>query len=934
MFVVIVLLLIILLYWWWSSGFGKWKKLNIPHVAPHFLWGNCTDVVYMRKTLNEVYESIYRNFPDQPYVGVYVVNRPGLLIRDPDLIKSVTQQNFSHFHNNELLIDEKVDPIFGKNPFSSRDELWKERRAIHTRQFSTGKLKYMYNMVIQGGDKLIEYLNNEINANGKFTVESKELASKYTLYNVGACALGIDPMTFEDDNAEMRVMSRDIKEPDFFIGFKQFLIFILPNLGNFLSVTIIPPKVTQRVERLIKEQLQYREKHKIVRNDFFESIQEYKGERVEIEEMIVQVGGFFVDGSFTSSAAFAFILYELAANLDVQRKLMEEIDTCLAKHKEELSYEVFQSLSYLNGVFLEGVRKYPPFGVLTKVCTQPFEFPPINNNTEPLPVQVGTPIVVPVMSLHHDEKYFSDPERFDPERHIGENKASIIKGSFIPFGEGPRSCIGERFALLQGKMLLFKLLSKFEIRLNAKTKVPLTFNPQSIILEAEGGIWIDIRKRDTNFPDQPYVGVYIVNRPGLLVRDPDLIKSVTQQNFSHFHNNDLLVDEKVDPIFGKNPFVSRDELWKQRRAIHTRQFSTGKLKYMYNMVIQGGDKLVQYLNSEINVNNKFTIESNELASKYTLYNVGACALGIDPMTFEDDNAEMRVIGRDIIEPNIFTAFKQFLIFILPKLGNFLSVTIIPPKVTQRLQRLIKEQLQYREKHKIVRNDFFESIQEYKGERADIEEMIVQVGGFLVDGFFTSSAAFGFILYELAANLDVQRKLMEEIDKCLAKHKGELSYEVFQSLSYINGVFLEGVRKYPPLGVLTRVCTQPFEFPPINNNTEPLPVQVGTPIVVPVIGLHHDEKYFPDPERFDPERHIGENKASIIKGSFMPFGEGPRSCIGERFALLQGKMLLFKLLSKFEIRLNAKTKVPLTFNPQSIILAAEGGIWIDICKRDK
>ncbi|KAK9731210.1 Cytochrome P450 [Popillia japonica] len=67
---------------------------------------------------------------------------------------------------------------------------------------------------------------------------------------------------------------------------------------------------------------------------------------------------------------------------------------------------------------------------------------------------------------------------------------------------------------------------------------------------------------------------------------------------------------------------------------------------------------------------------------------------------------------------------------------------------------------------------------------------------------------------------------------------------------------------------------------------------------------------------------------------MPFGDGPRSCIGERFALLQVKMSLFKLLSQFEIRLNPKTKVPLTFNPQTIILAAEGGIWVDIHKRDK
>ncbi|KAK9731247.1 Cytochrome P450 [Popillia japonica] len=306
----------------------------------------------MKKSPNDIYGNIYRTFPDYPYVGVYIVNRPGLLIRDPELIKSVVQQNFSHFHNNDLIVDEKVDPIFGKNPFTSRDELWKQRRAVHTRQFSSGKLKSMFNSVVQGGDRLTKYVTTEMNANPKFTTEANELASKYILYNVGICALGIDPMTFEDDNAEVRVIARDILQPTFYNAIMQFLMFMLPSLGKFLSVSIVPPKVTQRLKSLIQEQLQYREQHKIVRNDFFESIQEYKGEKFGVEEMLVQIGSFFIDGYVTSSTALSFILYELAVNLDIQKRLAEEIDEFLAKHKGEVTYEVFQSLSYLNGVFL------------------------------------------------------------------------------------------------------------------------------------------------------------------------------------------------------------------------------------------------------------------------------------------------------------------------------------------------------------------------------------------------------------------------------------------------------------------------------------------------------------------------------------------------------------------------------------------------------
>lgn len=87
--------------------------------------------------------------------------------------------------------------------------------------------------------------------------------------------------------------------------------------------------------------------------------------------------------------------------------------------------------------------------------------------------------------------------------------------------------------------------------------------------------------------------------------------------------------------------------------------------------------------------------------------------------------------------------------------------------------------------------------------------------------------------------------------------------------------------YPPLTTLSKACSESFTLPPSNNNSKPLKVEEGTPITIPVYSLHNDEKYFPNPQCFDPDRFSSENNNNIVKYSYLPFGEGPRICVGKR-----------------------------------------------------
>jgi cytochrome P450 family 6 len=92
------------------------------------------------------------------------------------------------------------------------------------------------------------------------------------------------------------------------------------------------------------------------------------------------------------------------------------------------------------------------------------------------------------------------------------------------------------------------------------------------------------------------------------------------------------------------------------------------------------------------------------------------------------------------------------------------------------------------------------------------------------------------------------------------------------------VFTETLRKYPILPFLDRKSLSDYELPsPSGNGTITLPA--GTGVFIPVTGIHYDPQYFPEPEKYDPERFTEENKRSRQKYSYIPFGDGPRMCLG-------------------------------------------------------
>lgn len=148
--------------------------------------------------------------------------------------------------------------------------------------------------------------------------------------------------------------------------------------------------------------------------------------------------------------------------------------------------------------------------------------------------------------------------------------------------------------------------------------------------------------------------------------------------------------------------------------------------------------------------------------------------------------------------------------------------------------------------------------------------------------------------------------------------------------------------YPPVPLLPRKCIKDYRVP----DTDVI-IEKGTMVLISVLGIHHDAEYYPNPEIFDPERFSEENKSARHGYAHLPFGEGPRNCIGMtccfrefiftccfvgmRFGLMQSKVGLTSLLRNFRLTLNEKTQEPLKMKTNSLVLAAKGEIWLNVHK---
>ncbi|GAB0087596.1 Cytochrome P450 [Sergentomyia squamirostris] len=176
------------------------------------------------------------------------------------------------------------------------------------------------------------------------------------------------------------------------------------------------------------------------------------------------------------------------------------------------------------------------------------------------------------------------------------------------------------------------------------------------------------------------------------------------------------------------------------------------------------------------------------------------------------------------------------------------------------------------------------------------------------------------------NQEVQAKAREEVNRVLENHGGQYTYDACMEMKYIDQIIKETLRLHPIVPNLIRSLTMDYKVP-----DRDITFKKGQMFSIPVMGIHHDPDIYPNPEQFDPERFTEENIRDRHSYSWLPFGEGPRNCIGLRFGMMQTRVGLANILSKYKITPTSRTPIPMSYSPTSAVLAPREGMWIKIEK---
>ncbi|XP_055684920.1 probable cytochrome P450 6a23 [Lutzomyia longipalpis] len=426
-----------------------------------------------------------------------------------------------------------------------------------------------------------------------------------------------------------------------------------------------------------------------------------------------------------------------------------------------------------------------------------------------------------------------------------------------------------------------------------------------------------------------FAGLYSFIAPAVIILHPDLVKAVLVKDFHYFEDRGFYVNEKADPLSAHLLSLTGNK-WKNLRAKLSPTFTSGRMKLMFPLIAGISKEFQRTFEEEATKNS--IVEIKDLMGRFTTDVIGCCAFGLDCNSLKDPNTAFREYGKLTFSRTPIQGLRQIFLLTFPKIGHFFNMAFNNPKVTEFYMRIVKETVTYREKNNVQRNDFMNLLISLKNsmeetEKLTINELAAQAFLFFVAGFETSSTTMMHCIYELALNPDIQEKTREHINQVLEKHNNELTYEAMMDMTYLDQVVNETLRKYPVLIFLLRICTQDYTFPDSKTT-----VKKGMRVFLPIYGFHHDPEYYPNPEKFDPDRFTKESIAARPQYTYFPFGDGPRNCIGMRFGLMQARVGLIALLRSLKFAPCAQTQIPLKDYPTALpLLLHQKGLQLKVEK---
>ncbi|GGX45861.1 cytochrome P450 [Tateyamaria omphalii] len=396
------------------------------------------------------------------------------LMNQPELVKTVLKDRPADFPKSDR-VSEGLRPLLGNSVFLTNGETWKRQRRIIDPAFEGGRLRETFPAMWDASEAAAVRLPEGLVEIEEQTSHAAADVIFRTLFSI-PIEDALASAVFHEFRAYQR--SQPILNIAAFVPLPRWMprFFRRDTRASAARIrALIAKLVDQRAKEIAEGTAPDDLATKIMTTPDPET-----GETFSPEEMVDQVAIFFLAGHETSASALAWALYLLALFPDWQEKVAAE-----AVALKDCDFAVMSKLPVTRDVFRETLRLYPPVPMMVREATCPERF-------RDRDVPKGSQLVLSPWHLHRHERLWERPDEFDPARWQTENGKTCGRDAYIPFSAGARVCTGAGFAMVEGPLILARLLRDARVSC-AEGRVPIPV--AHLTVRSKGGIWLQIGKR-------------------------------------------------------------------------------------------------------------------------------------------------------------------------------------------------------------------------------------------------------------------------------------------------------------------------------------------------------------------------------------------------------------------------------------------------------
>ncbi len=387
---------------------------------------------------------------------------------------------------------------------------------------------------------------------------------------------------------------------------------------------------------------------------------------------------------------------------------------------------------------------------------------------------------------------------------------------------------------------------------------------ESVLARLEGLIETNGNVFKAKFPDQDS---WVYN-----ICDPEMAKHILVSNYKNYKKGVGI--KQINVLLGRGIIVSEGDLWKRQRKMMQPLFSNKLLSHQLPLMISCADKLLASWDDDIKAGKpiNMTESMSQTALDFILH--ALFSEDLDRIIEETGENPFLMVTDDSARDLLFAR-------------RFRQLTHL---VNDMMQRRRAENRQPYDLLTMVMNATEKRSGEAMPEKLQIDEILTLI----IAGHETTASVLNWTWYLLAQHTDIQQQVWAESQQHVGA-EGMPGMEEIAQLTLTRQVLDESMRLYPPVWVLTRQALADDHFNGID-------IPAGTDILIPPYLMHRNPAYWPEPEKFDPQRFSPDNIKKQHVGAYLPFAIGPRRCIGDSMAIQEMAVHIGRIIQKVHFEL--------------------------------